>query len=155
MQSNPRQISLRRAAIWAPFVKAIPCVALGGYSLWLLTTPMDGLVYIFGFLVAQFWLLCGVGYLSAALLLSRRSLGWRLSGGIIDVAATAVVALVILWFADQSAANVTSCCQGDPNAVPVVILAAIAIVWIAASFPMLAWFLLGAVAQFDRRRQPT
>jgi hypothetical protein len=76
MSSSPREFWLRRAAITASFLKAIPCVALGGYSLWSLTTPMDGLVYIFVFLVAQFWLLCGVGYLSAGSLTWLRRRLW-------------------------------------------------------------------------------
>jgi hypothetical protein len=65
-----------------------------------------------------------------------------------------MVAGVVFWFGDQSAANVNTCCQGDPNAVPVVILAAIGVAWVAASIPMLVWLVLLAVARFQRWRQP-
>ncbi len=145
----------RRATIWAPFFKAIPCAALGGYFIWSLTTPIYGFGWTLTFVAAVFWLIFGAGYSLAAFLLSRRSFLWRFSGGIVDATVTTVVAWVFFWLAGQSAANVNSCCQGDPNAVPVVILAAIALVWIAASIPMLAWLLLGTVARFQRPRQQT
>jgi hypothetical protein len=153
MESGPRQVWLRRAAIWASFFKAIPCAALGGYSIWLLTKPMDGLVGLLALFITAFWLYCAVGYLLAAFLLSRPSLAERLTGGIFDATATAFVTAVIFWLAGQAAASVNSCCQGDPNAVPVVILGALGVVWIAASIPMLAWFLRGAAARFQHRRQ--
>ena len=123
--------------------------------MWSLTKPIYGFGWTLTFVVAVLSLIFGSGYLLAGFLLSLRSLFWRFSGGIIDATVTALVAWVIFWLAEQSAANVNSCCQGDPNAVPVVILAAIALVWIAASIPMLAWFLLGTVARFQRRRQQT
>jgi hypothetical protein len=143
----------RSVAIWAPFLKAIPCAVLGGYFGWWLTRPGQGFGWIVTFFFASLWLLGGAAYLLAALLLSRRSLFWRLGGGIIDATATAIGALGFFWLAGRSAENVNSCCQGDPNAVPVVIFGAIAIVWIAASVPMLAWFVLGAAARFQQRRQ--
>jgi hypothetical protein len=146
---------LRRAAIWAPFFKAIPCAALGAYFIWSLTRPIYGFGWSLTFIAAVLSLLFGAGYLLAAFLLSRRSFPWRFSGGIIDATVTTVVAGIIFWLAERSAANVNSCCQGDPNALPAVIFAAIGVAWIAASLPMLAWFLLGAVARFRRRRQPT
>jgi hypothetical protein len=146
---------LRRAAIWAPFLKAIPCAALGGYFMWSLTRPIYGFGWTLTLVVAVLWLIFGAGYLLAAFLLSRRSFLWRFSGGIIDATVTTVVALVFFWLAERSPANVNSCCQGDPNALPAVIFAAIGVAWIAASIPMLAWFLLGAAARFRRRRLPT
>jgi hypothetical protein len=155
MQSNPRQVTLRRAAISASFLKAIPCAALGGYFIWSLTTPMDALVGMFTLGIAAFLLYGGVAYLLAAFLLARRSFLWRFSGGLIDATATAVVAGVILWLDEPSLTVVYSCCQGDPKVVVPAIIAAIAAVWIAASIPMLAWFLLGTVARFHRRRQQT
>src|SRR5260221_5236117 len=109
---------LRRAAIWAPFLKAIPCFALAGYSIWELTKPMDALVGMFGLFVTASLLCGGVGYLLAAFLLSRPSFPERFTGGIVDVTATAIAAGVIFSLAGHSAANVTTCCQGDPNAVP-------------------------------------
>lgn len=155
MQSNLRQVSLRRAAIWVSFLKAIPCAALGGYSIWLLTMPMDALVGMLGLFTAEFWLCGGVVYLLAAFLLSRPSLPERLTGGIIDATATVTVAGVILWLDEPSLTVVYSCCQGDPRVVVPMIFAAIAVAWIAASIPMLAWFLLGAKARFEQRRQQT
>jgi hypothetical protein len=146
---------LRRAAIWAPFFKAIPSAALGGYFIWWLTRPIYGFGWTLTLIAAVLCLIFGAGYLLAAFLLSRRSFPWRFTGGIIDATVTALVAAVLFWLVEQSAADVSSCCQGDPNAVPLVILAAIAIVWIAASIPMLAWFALGAVARFRRRRPQT
>ena len=123
--------------------------------MWWLTRPLDGLGWILIYLIAMLWLTFGAGYLLAAFLLSRRSLFWRFSGGIIDATVTALVAGIIFWLAQQSAANVNSCCQGDPNALPAVIFGALGVAWIAASIPMLAWFLLGATARFQPRRQPT
>jgi hypothetical protein len=121
--------------------------------MWWLMKPMDGFVAMVTILIAVLSLVGGVGYLLAAFLLSRRSLFWRLSGGIIDATVTAIVAWVIFWLAEQSAADVNSCCQGDPKAVPAVVLAAIAVVWIGVSLPMLAWFLLGTADRFQQRRQ--
>jgi hypothetical protein len=122
---------------------------------WWLTRPNLGFGWILTFLIALLWVIGAVAYLLAAFLLSRRSFPWRFTGGIVDATATAIVAGVIFWLAARSAANVNTCCQGDPNAVPVVILAAIGVVWIAASIPMLAWLLLDAVARFQQRRQQT
>jgi len=146
----------RRAAIWTPFFKAIPCAALGGYSMWLLTTPIYGFGWTLTFVVAVLWLIFGAGYLLAAFLLSRRSFLWRFSGGIIDATVTALVAWVIFWLANYPGAVVLSYSkEGVPNAVPQPVFAAIGVVWIAASLPMLAWLLLGAVARFQRPRQQT
>src|SRR5260221_13383968 len=108
---------LRRAAIWAPFLKAIPCFALAGYSIWELTKPMDALVGMFGLFVTAFLLSGGVGYLLAAFLLSRPSLPERFTGGIIDATATALAAWVIFLLANQAAPNFTPCSQADPYAV--------------------------------------
>jgi hypothetical protein len=155
MQPNPRQGSLRRAAVWASFLKAIACAAVGGYFIWQSTMPMDALGTLFAFVVAEFWLTGGVAYLLAVFLLSRRSFLWRFSGGLIDATATAIVAGVILWIDEPSLTVVYSCCQGDPRVAAPAIIAAIAVVWIAASIPMLAWFLLGAKARFEQRRQQT
>src|SRR5258708_22861476 len=88
---------LRRAAIWAPFFKAIPCAALGGYSMWLLTTPIYGFGWTLTFVVAVLWLIFGAGYLLAAFLLSRRSFLLRFSGGILVPAVRARLALGIFF----------------------------------------------------------
>ena len=144
---------LRRAAIGASILKAIACAAVGIWSLWQTTLPMDSLVAMFAFFVAAISLIGSVGYLLGAFLLSRRSFFWRILGGIMDATGTALVAWVFLWFADRSLAAVNSYGPGDPGPLPAVVFAAIGVVWIAASFPMLAWFLLGARARYQRRRQ--
>src|SRR5258706_16358434 len=73
---------LRRAAIWAPFLKAIPCFALAGYSVWELTKPMDALVGMFGLFVTASLLCGGVGYIFEGFIISRASFPERLIGGI-------------------------------------------------------------------------
>jgi hypothetical protein len=155
MHSSPHHVSLRRVAMSASFLKAIACAALGGYFIWQSTTPMEALGTLFAIVVANFWLTGGGAYLLAAFLLSRRSFLWRFSGGLIDATATAIVAGVILWLDERSLTVVYSCCQGDPRVVMPAIIAAVAVVWIAASVPMVAWFLLGAKARFELRRQQT
>src|SRR5258708_38534836 len=97
---------LRRAAIWAPFFKAIPCAALGGYSMWLLTTPIYGFGWTLTFVVAVLWLIFGAGYFLAAFLLSRRSFLWRLSGGVNYAAAPGLGGLGIFLFPCHSPGRV-------------------------------------------------
>lgn len=155
LRPGSRQVWLRRVAISASFLKAIPCAALGGYFMWWLTTPMDALVSMLTFGIAELWLIGGVGYLLAAFLLSRQSFAERFTGGIIDATGTGIVAWVIFWLAERPGEVVLSYSHGVPDAVPQPIFWAIALVWIAASIPMLAWFLFGAVARFQRRRQQT
>jgi hypothetical protein len=134
-------------------LKAIPCLAFAGYSIWSLTTPPEPLVGLFELFVAQFWLYGGVAYLFAAFLLARRSFAWRLTGGLIDATATAIVAGVILWIDEPSLTAVYSCCQGDPRVIGPAIVALIAVAWIAASLPMMAWLIRDSAARFQQRRQ--
>src|SRR5260221_8750239 len=90
---------LRRAAIWAPFLKAIPCFALAGYSIWELTKPMDALVGMFALFVTASVLCGGVGYLLAAFLLSPPSFPVRFFRGVILAAAPAPPPAVLFFLA--------------------------------------------------------
>src|SRR5258708_34601530 len=101
MQSGDIDLTgLRRAAISASCLKAIPCLALGGYSVWSLTTPMDALVGLLALYIAAFSLYGAAAYMLAAFLLSRRPFVWRFSGGIIDATATTALAWGIFWLAE-------------------------------------------------------
>lgn len=155
MSSNQRKVWLRRAAIWASLLKAITCAAVGGWSIWQMTLSTDALVGMFAFFVGAVSVIGSVGYLLGAFLLSRRIVLWQFSGGIIDATLTALVAWVFFWLADRSFAAVNAYGQGDPGVLPAEIFEAIGVAWIAASIPMLAWFLLGAAARFQLRRQQT
>src|SRR5258708_10200105 len=146
---------LRRAAISASCLKAIPSLALGGYSVWSLTTPMDALVGLLALYIAAFSLYGAVGYMLAAFLLSRRPFVWRLCGGIIDATATAAVAWVIFWLSGSPGGIAHSGRYETPRAVPPSALAGLAVVWIAASAPMRVLLLLDAPAAFRRRRHHT
>jgi hypothetical protein len=154
MQSTPGQVSLRRAAIWAPVLKAIACAALAGYFIWSLTR-IYGFGWTLTFVAAVLWLIGGAGYVLAGFLLSRRSLSWRFTGGLIDATATAIVAGVILWIDEPSLTAVYSCCQGDPRVVMPAIVALIAVAWITGSLPMMAWLTRDTAARFHQRRQQT
>ena len=152
LRPGSRQIRLRRAAISASLLKVIASAAFAGYFIWRWTTPMDALAGLLTIGSAFLWVCGGIAYMLAAFLLSRRSFRWRF-GGIIDATVTAAVAWVFFWFAEQSFAAVNAYGQGNPGELPAVIFAAIGVVWIAASIPMVAWFLLGAATRFQLRRQ--
>src|SRR5260370_19148608 len=137
---------LRRAAISEYCVKAIPCLALGGYSVWSLTTPMDALVGLLALYIAAFSLYGAVGYMLAAFLLSRRPFVWRFSGGIIDATATAAVAWVIFWLAGSPGEVVLSGRYRTPGAVPPSDLPSLTVVVNSASVPVIRWHLVHALA---------
>src|SRR5260370_16381795 len=109
---------LRRAAISASCLKAIPSLALGGYSVWSLTTPMDALVGLLALYIAAFSLYGAVGYMLAAFLLSRRPFVWRLCGGIIDATATAAGAWGLFWLADSPGGILPSSPYAHPRHLP-------------------------------------
>jgi len=148
-----RQVRLRRAAITTSILKAIACAAVGGWSMWQTTLPMDSLVAMFAFFVGTVAFVGSAGYLVGAFLLSRRSHFWRIFGGIVDTTLTAVAAWVLFWLAGRSFDAVNGYGPGNPGPLPAVIFAAIGVVWIGASIPMLAWFVLDVGARVERRRQ--
>jgi len=152
-QPGPWQVWLQRFAILVSATKGLLVGALGGWLMWHSTLPMDGLVARLESGIALLLLVGAVGYLLAAFLLSRPSLGERCCGAIFDAAITAIVARVIISMAERPGEVVLGNSYEATNAVPQAVILSIAAVWIATSVPMLTFIALTMWSRWSAKRE--
>ena len=113
------------------------CGAVGSWQMWGYSIP-PGWAATFQELVAFAILMVAFGYFLAAFLLARRSLPWRIAGGVLDGGLSVMVVFVLvrlgyseMLYAEYAPAN-------DPYARPFAIAFAIAVLWILALTPVVA-----------------
>ncbi len=150
-RAHRAQTWLRRTSVIAALTKGLLSGALAGWLMWQSTLPMDGLAALAISYVAVLWLYGAFAYLVGAFLLARRWFPWRVVGGLLDAAATSIVAWVAISFGQYQVLYVTYTPHG-PGAWPPAIAFFLAALWIAASLPMVSSFLLAAVMRARRQR---